>query len=155
MINGNSQNSQKIAVLLVMAPESPGFEGILSCLETLDFELAAVSDCRGIRRQLRAANPSVVITGVTLCDGNWCDVLSYIVQCEAGASLVVYSCEIDERLRSEAIARGAYDLISSPLSAPQLRRCIEEAHCFGREVQRTRAVGGGPSAAECWSSRTL
>jgi DNA-binding NtrC family response regulator len=142
-----TENNGKIPVLLVMAPESPGFDSILSCLETLDIELAAVSDCRGVRRQLRAANPSVVITGVTLCDGNWCDVLAYIVQCEAGASLVVYSCEIDERLRSEAVSRGAYDLISSPLSAPPLRRCIEEAHCFGRELQRARAARGGPSAA--------
>lgn len=150
-----TENNGKIAVLLVMAPESPGFDSILSCLEALDIELAAVSDCRGVRRQLRAANPSVVITGVTLCDGNWCDVLAYIVQCEAGASLVVYSGEIDERLRSEAVSRGAYDLISSPLSAAPLRRCIEEAHCFGRERQRARAARGGPSAAGFWSGRTL
>ena len=130
----SGEEGERIVVLLAMAPESTGFPGILACLETLGLDLAVVSDCRGVRRELRATNPSVVITGVTLCDGNWCDVLSYVVDSQAAASVVVYSQEIDERLRSEAILRGAYDLISGPVSASQLRRCIEEAHHFRQET---------------------
>lgn len=129
-----AEDVDRIAVLLVMAPESPGFAGVLSCLESLDVDLAVVSDCRGVRRQLRTATATVVVTGVTLCDGNWCDVLAHIVQLEADVSMVVYSLQIDERLRSEVISRGAYDLVSGPISAPQLRRCIEEAHYFRREA---------------------
>jgi PleD family two-component response regulator len=139
------QDSERMSLLLAMAPEEPGFRGILSYLESLGIELAVVSDCRGVRRQLRATNPSVVITGVTLCDGNWCDLLSFVVESGVGASVIVVSSEIDERLRSEVVSRGAYDLISSPLSPPQLRRCIEEAHYFrketlSRKIQRTNAA---------------
>jgi DNA-binding NtrC family response regulator len=128
------EDSDRVRVLLAMAPEEAGFQGILSSLESLGMDLAVVSDCRGVRRQLRTTNPSVVMSGVTLCDGNWCDLLSFVVESGVGASVIVVSWETDERLRSEVISRGAYDLISTPLSPPQLRRCIEEAHYFRKDA---------------------
>jgi DNA-binding NtrC family response regulator len=130
-----SEQNGRISVLLAMPPETPGFRGILSGLEAEDIDLGVVSDCRGVRRQLDATKPSVVVTAVTLCDGNWCDVLSYVVHSEVGASVVLYCLEIDERLRSEALARGAYDLLSGPVSAAQLRRCMEEAHLFSKPAR--------------------
>jgi DNA-binding NtrC family response regulator len=134
---------ERISVLLVMAPDSPGFEGLLSCLEMSNADLVVVSDCRGVRRQLRVARPSVIVTGVTLSDGNWCGVLSQVVQSETSASVVVYSQETDDRLRSEVVSRGAYDLLSGPVRAGQLRRCIEEAHYFRKEAMPQPAYSQG------------
>jgi DNA-binding NtrC family response regulator len=128
-----SQQNDRISILLVMPPDTPGFAAILACLETQDIDLVVVSDCRGVRRELRIARPSVVITSVTLSDGNWCDVLSQVVHSELGSSVIVYAQEIDERLRSEVLSRGAYGLVARP-SSVRLWPCIQEAHQFATRM---------------------
>ena len=121
---------EEIVLLVVLDAASPELARILSCLEALDIALTVVSGCRGARRELRKTKPSVVITGVTLCDGNWCGVLRSVVESAVAASVVVYSRKTDERLRSEAIARGAYGLLSGAVSVPDMRECVETAHLF-------------------------
>ncbi len=133
-VNLVDEASETIGVLLVMEPESPGFAVLLACLETLRIELTVVSDCRGVRRQLSALRPAVVLSGVTLCDGNWCEVLNSVVESGVAASVLVYSHEPDQRLRAEVLARGAYALLSGPLYAPDLLACIGGAHLLRHQA---------------------
>jgi DNA-binding NarL/FixJ family response regulator len=130
----------RINVLLVMDPATPCFAAIRSCLEERPIRLTVVSDCRRFRRQLRTTKPTVVITGVTLSDGNWCEVLGTIVEHGILASVVVHSQERDERLRSEAIARGAYGLIWGEQSASEMQDCIETAHLFRTDTRTEKPV---------------
>jgi DNA-binding NtrC family response regulator len=144
------EDDGRITVLLAMPPQTPGFRAILAALESLRLDLVVVSDCRGVHRQLHVTRPSVVMTGVTLGDGNWCDVLNFIVQSDVGAGVVVYVHEADERLRSEVVSRGAYDLVSGPAAPAQLLRCLEEAHQFRHTPARAPVTS---SAAHAWGRR--
>jgi DNA-binding NtrC family response regulator len=70
---------------------------------------------------------SVVITDVSLNDGNWCDIFRYLVDNGIHASVVVSSRLPDERLWSEVLWRGAYDVLVEPYEADEVRRIVEGA----------------------------
>ncbi len=75
----------------------------------------------------------MIITQLTLADGNWCDLFKYLVDRGSHASVVVSSPQADERLWSEVLWRGAYDLL----------------------VERTKAVRCAGSSKEPCEWRTL
>jgi DNA-binding NtrC family response regulator len=117
---------RQVIALLVMARErrSP----LLKSLKLLDIEVLAVETCQQARALLQTQPPvDVVITQVTLPDGNWCDVFKYLVDNAVQASLVVTSPHVDEILFSEVLWRGAYDLIVEPYQADELRKTLEGA----------------------------
>ncbi len=66
------------AVLLVMPREcSPP---LLKVLKSLDVDVLAVEDCQQARELLQTRPAvEVIITQVTLADGNWCDLFKYLV----------------------------------------------------------------------------
>ncbi|MDA1313275.1 MAG: hypothetical protein O2968_08070 [Acidobacteria bacterium] len=112
--------------LLVMPPEcrSP----LLRSIQSLDFEVLTVSTCSEARRLLQTSPPvKVVVTQVSLPDGNWCDVLRYLVDNDIRASVVVSSPRADEHLWSEVLWRGGYDLLVEPYETDEVRRTIEGA----------------------------
>lgn len=112
--------------LLVMPPErrSP----LLRSLQSLDFETLAVSTCNEARGLFRTSPPiEVVVTRVSLPDGNWCDVLRYLVDNDSSASVVVSSPRADEHLWSEVLWRGGYDLLVEPYENDEVRHTIEGA----------------------------
>jgi DNA-binding NtrC family response regulator len=87
-----------------------------------------VETCQQARALLQTHPPvDVVITQVTLPDGNWCDVFKYLVDNAVQAGLVVSSPHADEILWSEVLWRGAYDLIVEPYQADELRKTLEGA----------------------------
>ena len=69
----------------------------------------------------------VVITDLTLPDGNWCDILKYLVDEGIRANVVVNAPFADERLWSEILWRGAYDLLVEPYENFELKRVVEGA----------------------------
>ena len=112
--------------LLVMPPERR--TPLLRSLQSLDLETLAVSTCGEARALLRTLPPiEVVITRVSLADGNWCDVLRHLVDADVPASVVVSSPRADEHLWSEVLWRGGYDLLVEPYESDEVRRTIEGA----------------------------
>jgi DNA-binding NtrC family response regulator len=127
-----------IHVLLVMFPGSPVCDRMRKCLESLQLPVAMVANCRAARDFLRSRRePIVVLTTVTLPDGNWCDLLTCVVRSDVTAGVVVYSQTVDERLWSEAIWRGASDVLVAPFDTGQVRWCIESV---GRALTNRRAL---------------
>jgi DNA-binding NtrC family response regulator len=121
-----SRETSGMQVLLVRNPDSPVCERMRDCVSSLGLPLVVVGNCRTAREFLRqSARPMVVLTTVTLPDGNWCGLLNYIVQSNGSAGLVLYSQSVDERLWSEAIWRGAADVLVAPFDKEQVRSCIE------------------------------
>ena len=99
---------------------------LLHSLESLNFEILLVGNCTEARRLLKTAPPvQVVITQVSLPDGNWCDVLRFLVDSGMKASVVVTSPQADENLWSEVLWRGAYDLLIEPFKTDEVRRTME------------------------------
>ena len=101
---------------------------LLSELQFVDAEVRATEDFSSAREQLRAdPNIDVVITDLTLRDGNWCDILKYLVDEGIRANVVVIAPFADERLWSEILWRGAYDLLVEPYENFELKRVVEGA----------------------------
>jgi DNA-binding NtrC family response regulator len=115
------------SLALVVMPEERR-RALLHSLESLKFEILLVENCTEARRLLQTAPPvQVVITQVSLADGNWCDVLRFLVDSGMEASVVVTSPQADENLWSEVLWRGAYDLLIEPFERDEVRRTMEGA----------------------------
>jgi DNA-binding NtrC family response regulator len=69
----------------------------------------------------------LVVTGVSLPDGNWCDMVRHVVECTERVSIVVASAAADERFWSEILRRGVYDLLLEPFDPSEVKRVIEGA----------------------------
>ena len=114
-------------VLLVMAP--PACRQVASDLESLEgVRVLAARDCREAR-QLLSAHPdvSVVFTNVSHADGNWADLLRFVVNRGFRAHVVVCSRRADEGLWSEVLWRGGYDVVVEPFDRAELARVVEGA----------------------------
>ena len=117
----------KSAVALIVMPSERRLP-LLKKLKTLCVEALVVDNCQQARALLQTQPPvDVVITQVTLSDGNWCDVFKYLVDNDIHASLVVSSPQADEILWSEVLWRGAYDLLVEPYEGHELRNTLEGA----------------------------
>lgn len=117
-------------------------------LESLDLEVLAVESFREARELLQTyPRVKVVIADVTLSDGNWCDILKYIVDSGIQASVVVRTRLADENLWSEVLWRGAYDLLVEPLESVEVTRIVEgalravESSELGREETLAASAG--------------
>jgi DNA-binding NtrC family response regulator len=112
--------------MLVMSPERR--RTLESNLESLNVQVLPASSCQEARVLLKNHPPvKIVITEVSLVDGNWCDVFRYLVDNDVHASVVVSSRLADERLWSEVLWRGAYDVLVEPYEADEVRRIVEGA----------------------------
>ena len=119
-----AKSNPVVLVVLSSSNQHP----LLSELQFVDAEVRATEDFRSAREQLRAdPNVDVVITGLTLPDGNWCDIFKYLVDEGIRANVVVTAPFADERLWSEILWRGAYDLLVEPYENFELKRVVEGA----------------------------
>ena len=112
--------------LVVMSRErrSP----LLDKLEPLTLTVLPPEDCREARALLQTRPPlEIVILDVSLMDGNWCDIFKFLVDYGISASVVVASEFADERLWSEVLWRGAYDLLVEPYEREEVQRVLEGA----------------------------
>lgn len=69
----------------------------------------------------------VVVTDLTLPDGNWSDVLRWTVNLGHQTNVVVCTPVADEHLWSEVLWRGGFDLLVGPYEREEIRRVIEGA----------------------------
>ena len=123
---------------------------LLANLKKLNLDVLTVANCQEARVLLATRPPvEVIITDVTLPDGNWCDIFKYLADYNVQASVVVSSALADENLWSEILWRGAYDLLVEPYEDRELRRVVEgalRAAKARRAATRRRqwaAAGGG------------
>ena len=115
-----------IQVLLVMSPERRS--QVAEILESSQIQFRAAGSCQEARRLLAAdATSDVVITQLSHADGNWCDLLKWLIDRRIDASIVVTCTQADERLWSEVLWRGAYDLLVEPYESWEVCRVVEGA----------------------------
>ena len=127
---------------------------LLENLKKLNLDVLTVANCQEARALLATCPPvEVIITGVTLPDGSWCDIFDCSVKNNVQASVVVSSALADESLWSEILWRGAYDLLVEPWEDSELRRVVEGALRAAKArraatQRRHRAAAGG----RAWTS---
>ena len=127
--------------LLVMQPERRSI--LLQALRRLDVETLTVSTCAEARGLFETApGVDLVLTEVSLTDGNWSDVLRHLVESGIEASVVVSSQRPDEHLFSEVIWRGGYDVLVEPYERTEVRQTLEGAlRAARRNTLADRSIG--------------
>jgi DNA-binding NtrC family response regulator len=99
-----------------------------ACLKVLAAEPVEADDCRQGRWALASRSPlKLVISDVDFRDGDWRDTLAAAQQRPGGISFLVSTPYPDHFLWSEALWRGAHDLLVEPYSSSELRRIVEGA----------------------------
>jgi DNA-binding NtrC family response regulator len=122
---------------------------LLQSLGPLNLETLAVDTCQQARRLLKTHPPvEVVITDLSLSDGNWCDVIRYVVDNGIQASLIVAARLADERLWSEVLWRGAYDMLIEPYDSREVQRVIEGALRAAHTASLAKTGGLSASAGQ-------
>ena len=127
---------------------------LLENLKKLNLDVLTVANCREARDLLATGPPvEVIITDVTLPDGNWRDLFECLADQNIQASVVVSSAPAGETLWSEILWRGAYDLLVEPYEDGELRRVVEGALRATKSRRATtrrrrRAAAGG----RAWTS---
>jgi DNA-binding NtrC family response regulator len=115
------------AALLVLLPGEHR-RALLEYLESVELTGLVVDTCREVRACIES-NPriGIVITQVSLSDGNWRDVLSCLESRGIDARVVVSSSVADERFWSEVLWRGVYDVLLEPYDRCEIRRIVDGA----------------------------
>lgn len=117
---------------------------ILGKLDSLGVMAWAAETCQEARGLLeKRPRVDVVITDLSLPDGNWCDVFKHLIDNDIHASMVVTARQADERLWSEVLWRGAYDLLEEPYEDADVRRVVEGAVRANQGARAAHAVGAG------------
>lgn len=121
---------------------------ILGKLDSLGVMAWPAETCQEARRLLeKRPRAEVVISDLSLPDGNWCDVFKHLIDNDIHASMVVTARQADERLWSEVLWRGAYDLLVEPYEDADVRRVVEGAVRANQGAAASRAVGAGRATA--------
>lgn len=120
---------------VLLALPSDRCRSLLPKLQIPRTRIFMVDDCRGAQRVL-AENPDIelIITGLSLDDGNWCDVLNYVVDRGHHAEIIVSSPVASQTLWSEVLWRGAYDLLLEPYDFEEVGRLVDGALRAAREA---------------------
>jgi DNA-binding NtrC family response regulator len=128
---------------MVIMPH-PQHSRLLEELGALDVETTLVGSCQAARALLeKRPRVDLVISDLSLPDGNWYSVLKHLVESGVPAPMVVAATHADERLWSEVLWRGAYDLLVEPFDHRDIRRVVEGA---------VRAAGRRDSLARPFST---
>jgi len=119
--------SEKISALLV-SDEPEFFAPLKSLLQSQSLETREVPSCGEALLVLWGKQPPhLVFTGIQLPDGTWAEVISVAGKAGAANNVIVVSRLVDVKLYVEAIERGAYDFITPPFEAWELRHIVRRA----------------------------
>jgi DNA-binding response OmpR family regulator len=98
-------------------------------------------------RSLVAEEHAVVICERELADGNWYDLLECALKLDRPPLLLVMSKQADERLWSEVLNLGGYDVLLKPFDRSEVTRVVSMAWrqwCGVHRRSATGASGGVP-----------
>lgn len=117
-------------------------------LQRPETRILTVDNCRGAQRLL-ANDPGIelIVTSLSLDDGNWCDVVRLVVDQGHKAEIIVSSPVASETLWSEIIWRGAYDLLLEPYDREEVARVVDGAFRAAREASVRLDHGAHANAA--------
>ena len=109
--------------LIVMPPERSTL--LQSQLAGIPPNIRAVSSCEEAAEQLRD-DPAInlVLTDLGLPDGTWFDVLNLAGKFHPGASVVVCARVDDERLWTNVLEAGGFDVLVEPWEGSEVNRVM-------------------------------
>jgi len=127
------------AVLLVFQSPQVGI-ALSELLDGARLTVLHSQDCSQAFARLARSGISVVICEAALTDGDWKDVLKYMVQTGSPSALIVTSRIADKSLWVEVLNLGGYDVLAQPFDREEVTRVVTSAvRASSREPWRRRA----------------
>jgi DNA-binding NtrC family response regulator len=124
--------ADELWALLVYDEEEP-VQGVERTLIDQGMRTRRVRNCAEASAALReSATPALVLTGISLPDGTWADVLEAVNAAPRSAPVIVVSALVDIKLYLDVLESGAYDFVVPPLSSDDL------THIVGPAMARAR-----------------
>jgi DNA-binding NtrC family response regulator len=96
-------------------------------LSALPLVLDHAETLQQARAQLQRKEYDVVLTAAALPDGDWLDALHLARECPGGVEVIVTDPLADAGFWAEVLNLGAYDLLTQPFYAPEVRRILYNA----------------------------
>ena len=110
------------------------------------FAFDSVLTCRGARQALRAGHKyDVVVTDLTLCDGNWWSVYLDLAVTGESAEIIVIVPRKAVNV-TEILAHGVHSVLAQPLDRDQVLRALDSAS--SREPEMAGAMAMESSQAQ-------
>ena len=115
--------NKQLTALLVMPQERRS--RLLTHLTDLDATILTAASCGEAARLLRD-EPGVrlVLTDLSLPDGSWFDVLSRVGDARHDAKVVVCAHLADERLWTQVLEAGGFDVLVEPYQDREVHRIL-------------------------------
>ena len=128
----------RINALVVMPPERQN--KLTSCLKRLVAQVRTALGCQEAAEVLRREpGVQVVLTGDSLNDGTWRDVLRFVQEVKPSTQVVVCPRLADERLWAQVLEAGAFDVLVEPYQDSEVLRIIDAAAALP-SLQRVAAA---------------
>jgi DNA-binding NtrC family response regulator len=108
-------------------------------LESLPVALEHVETYQQARNRLQQFDYDVLLTEAVLPDGTWLEVLQLARDICGGQEVIVTDPQADAPFWANALNLGAYDVLSQPFYAPEVRRILSNA-CSRPDYQRLPAA---------------
>ncbi len=117
---------KQLTALLVMNQERSS--ALVNHLARMDANILTARSCGEAARVLRD-EPEVrlVLTDLVLPDGSWFDVLNRVGDVKGDATVVVCARVADERLWTQVLEAGGFDLLVEPYQGHEVQRILEAA----------------------------
>ncbi|HUB34900.1 MAG TPA: response regulator [Bryobacteraceae bacterium] len=116
-----------ISRILLISGRQEDARQISQMVRSLPLAVEYAESLHHARAKLRQAEYEVVLTEAKLPDGNWLDVLHLVRACPQDLEVIITDPHADARLWSEALNRGAYDLIAQPFYEAEVCRILHNA----------------------------
>ncbi|MFY9726590.1 MAG: response regulator [Bryobacteraceae bacterium] len=96
-------------------------------LGSLPVAMEHVETYQQARTTLRQSDYDVLLTEAVLPDASWLDVLHLAREIPGDVEVIVTDPHADARFWAEALNLGAYDVLTQPFYAPEVRRILYNA----------------------------
>jgi DNA-binding NtrC family response regulator len=119
--------SREAHLALVVSPNDDDHWNLIHILQPAGWSVDRARTCAEAIQALEIARARVVITEVNLPDGNWKTLLSRLTRLAAPPRMVVTSRMANERLWSEVLSMGGFDVLAQPFWAGEVLRSVNSA----------------------------
>ena len=126
-IEGNNALGPNTVSSLAISPFTEDLAFLEQKFQDADWTLYVAHTYREALIELSHVRVPVVICECQLPDGNWKDVLSQLAPMLDRPRLIVVSRHADERLWTEVLSQGAFDLVATPFREAELAFVIGSA----------------------------
>jgi len=123
-IEGNQAPGPNTVSSLAISPFTQDLAFLEQKFRDADWKLYIAHTYREALIQLSYVRVPIVICECQLPDGNWKDVLSQLAPMLDRPRLIVVSRNADERLWTEVLDQGAFDLLATPFGEAELVSAI-------------------------------